>query len=652
MLAGSSVAAGSPCSVRVRHVEAAVRAPARVLAGEGVSFRFAFGFSRKRHTADVWAGLFVVPPQAGSHWSGLATAVAMAELGPSRRDTRAATAAASNARSGGAAEDDASASAAAAAGGAGQPPLLSGRRPYLESPYDPTRPVAAVSLGSRSQGRARFRAHPLYPGTYQIRVFGSCDETVCVTRSPPIACVAPLSRSVSHPHAHLLRELRVNLAAPTSGTRLDRESLARAVAPRLREIAEERCVAFLLVDVRQGVDEPADSGESGPMTADQLPHAAKRPGLIGRHRDADDAAGFASAAATAAARISRRAGGKLSSSRVDRTMDASDLAEVALLEAEACRPFTMALLTQSYGWVPHEWHPWVSWASPWLAHFTNDALPRPTGSDAVWAFARTLVAALGPQAASERAHAREEPARADSARPAHQPGDSTDSPLPEDPDRAASDDASDEGAWRSPSDGEGAGSAEGAAPQSQGRLAGLRRAAIRAAKLAVRAGFAATEVLAGNDGRAALRWAAAEALRLASEADPACAESVAGCHAATSSFQTGRDGWVGGAGASLLLAPGLSLGGEAGFLALLPGLSGPGAAGSTGFTAARAILCAEAGGFALPFATSPPAGGSGVAQLAAAAAVAEDADSLAAKATMLSAVGGTQASGAGLLTRG
>ncbi|KAA0156559.1 hypothetical protein FNF28_06617 [Cafeteria roenbergensis] len=376
MLAGSSVAAGSPCSVRVRHVEAAVRAPARVLAGEGVSFRFAFGFSRKRHTADVWAGLFVVPPQAGSHWSGLATAVAMAELGPSRRDTRAATAAASNARSGGAAEDDASASAAAAAGGAGQPPLLSGRRPYLESPYDPTRPVAAVSLGSRSQGRARFRAHPLYPGTYQIRVFGSCDETVCVTRSPPIACVAPLSRSVSHPHAHLLRELRVNLAAPTSGTRLDRESLARAVAPRLREIAEERCVAFLLVDVRQGVDEPADSGESGPMTADQLPHAAKRPGLIGRHRDADDAAGFASAAATAAARISRRAGGKLSSSRVDRTMDASDLAEVALLEAEACRPFTMALLTQSYGWVPHEWHPWVSWASPWLAHFTNDALPR------------------------------------------------------------------------------------------------------------------------------------------------------------------------------------------------------------------------------------------------------------------------------------
>jgi hypothetical protein len=724
MLAGTTLTAGAPCPVQVRYVGGAVQASPSVLVGDGVKFRFALGFSTPYHTADVWAGLFSVQPISAGRWKQLASAVSLA--GGSLRARRQSTNVAASSVLGGNAEDG-TANGLPEEGEVTDETLqllraaMSSRLPVIRPLYEAERPVASVSLENASRGHASIPSHPLYPGTYQLRVFASRDQSVCVARSAIIYAVAPFRRSLSHPHSHLLRELRVVVSASSSGTLLDREMLMRVVAPKIREIAEERGVSFSLVDLRQDVDLP--------------PERVKRTHLLGGE---EPMVGSVSGV----------------ESVVDRTMDLGDLAEGLLAETEACRPCSITLLTQSYGWVPRSWHPWVLWAHPWLRHATNASLPRRDGrlltlsgtsqSDAAAGFASTdgqllfgrplvvdsggrslaldsaialpraqdlgsylpQMSMLEMQILSSLALPRMQPvarhasikhlqavfretafpaapselARAPSAlaalvRPAGLWEHSDVSMLAIDDswatrkrqterapmemlgalrlripqpsqrkpnwvallNRAVDDSLSDGAASGLDDDSDQTDDDEEVDNLGEKRVLSLamneRMKASNAGEKVERAeeslrgaSVRGSGALLQTDARGALRRAAADALRRAAHVDRSLLDTE----------------W---AAASDAVAPARELGGNVGFVGLLPGLQGPGAAGSLN---ARAMVGGDAGCFALPFATAPPAPSVVVSDLTSAASAAAGAG-VAPRCALLSPSGSTAAAGAGAI---
>jgi len=121
------------------------------------------------------------------------------------------------------------------------------------------------------------------------------------------------------------------VAAASSGTAFERESIARRAGARLRELCDARSVSFVLVDLRHGLNAPT------PRRQDSAGGSAGGGGAAGGGRprsreDADAAAAEAEDAQTPAS---------------DRHFDPHRFLEAALHEVDACRPCFVGLVSHA-----------------------------------------------------------------------------------------------------------------------------------------------------------------------------------------------------------------------------------------------------------------------------------------------------------------
>lgn len=274
---GSQCQLGEAVDTWARHVEVDLETPATCVVGEQLPVGYTMHYRAGNHSPWDWAGLFVLPP------------------GDDGGSARSRAASSANAEWASADEEDEE----------------DGKRDF-DTPYEVGKPVEVVRLPRENDGQVVFMNHPVYPGTYQVRLFVKQDANTCVGKSAPIECQLPF-RSWESPW-NLCRELRIYLGGSLASSAAERAAIARLAVPHLRDLAENRCVSLVVVDMRSGLETKSD-------------------------------------------------------------LNLEDIAQNCLQEIEDCRPNVTLMLGQHYGWVPPALNMATTHAFPFLRHHINRELP-------------------------------------------------------------------------------------------------------------------------------------------------------------------------------------------------------------------------------------------------------------------------------------